>query len=480
MKEKSMKKIFRPLILLLGLSLGISSCDFDVMNYQDIPTEDAYGSIQDVQNGMNGAYWALGTYRFYGRNVVALGDFASDIALASASSGHFYAINTYSFTDTSAELEEIWEYGYKVMDRCVRTIQGGKDVIARKSELNLDDADIAEINLYIAQCYALKALATFKLVNIFSLPYQKGRDNLGIALLTDKPLEEFVNIKRSTVGETYDLILSDIENAHQFTQAAATGGVVEKSAFYMNQGAIYALEARVNLYMGNDETAKTTAEKAIAWKGTGLDKPTNEAYVSMWTSLSITDEDIFTICKTENDNLSANALNTLYGSYGGALEPSFAKDHFSTEDIRLGLIDEASGLKFAGLPTSAATSNIPVFRKSEMYLIIAEVEAKAGNIVPAQTALFYTAKRDLKIKVATDLPSTKEALLDFISEENVREFFQEGHRYYDARRNGELISVATGTENFDVSSFVYPIPQREMNAGFIDKQNEGWADNKPK
>lgn len=475
-----MKNIFKHVVLSLGLVLGITSCDFDVMNYQDIPTENAYNSVQDVQNGMNGAYWAFGTYRFYGKNIVAVGDMAADISQGNSSTGHYYNFCRYVISTTTGELDEIWDYGYKVMDRCVRTIQGGKDIIVRKAALNLTDDDVAEINLYMSQCYSLKALTTFSLANIFALPYQKGRDNLGLPLLTDKPLDAFVNIERSNVGTTYDLILSDISNAKTLMDQALDGGAGSPSAFYLNEAAICALEARVNLFMGNNDAAKTAAQKAIALKNTAFDKPGNETYISMWSSLSITEEDIFTICKTEDDNLSANALNTLYGSYRGAILSS-VRTLFGANDIRLGLISGTHPKKFDGIPTSAATSNIPVFRKSEMYLTVAEIEARAGNIDAAKDALFYTAKRNLDIKSVDDLPATQEELLTFISQENIREFFQEGHRYYNARRTGELITVAIGTKkNFDASSFVYPIPANEINAGFCTQQNDGWDANLPK
>ena len=477
----NMKTIFKSIILSLGLLFGLVACDLDVNNYQDIPTEEAYNSVQDVQNGMNGAYWALGTYRFFGKNIIAVGDMAADIAQGSSASGHYYNFGRYIINTTDTELNEMWEYGFRTIDRCVRTIQGAKGVLARSSELFLTDYDIADINLYMSQCYSLKALSTFALANVFCLPYQKGRNNLGLPLLTDKPLEAFTKIERSTLGETYDLILSDIASAKRLMEEALDDGAYEPTAFYMNEAAIYALESRVNLFMDNLDAAKDAAEIAIALKGTAFDKPGDETYVSMWSSLAITEEDIFTICKTEDDNLSANALNTLYGSYRGTLVPTI-RSLFGENDIRLGLITSAHRpLKFNGLPTSQATNNIPIFRKSEMYLTIAEVEARLGNIAEAQEALLYTAKRDLDIATVSDLPNTQDELIEFIAEENIREFFQEGHRFYNARRTGEIITVAAGTKpNFDVSSFVYPIPANEINAGFCTQQNDGWADNLPR
>ncbi len=475
-----MKKIYKTLFFIVGMLVFATSCSLDVDNYQDIPTDNAYESVQDIHNGMTGAYWAFGTYRFYGKNVVAIGDMASDIAVGSPSSGHYSNFSRYIVSETTSELEQVWEYGYKVIDRSVRTIEGSKNVL--NNVQNLTDKNKAEIDLYVSQCYSLRALTTFTLANIFSLPYSAGTDNLGVVLVVDKPIEAFENVERSTLGETYTQILADIKDAKSYMTKALNAKLDAPSAFFMNEAAIYALEARVYLYMGNLSAAKASATKALELAGNK--EPSDEAYLAMWSSIAISDEDIFTISKTADDNLSANSLNTLYGSYKGALNADILKV-FKSTDIRLKLISELqSGIhpaKFDGISTAQAVNNIPVFRKSEMYLIIAEAEAVAGNIEASQKALYYTAKRDKAITAYTQLPSTKVNLLSFIAQERIREFFEEGHRYYDVRRTGELITVAADSKpNFDASKFVYPIPADEINSGFGVIQNPNWSDGLPK
>lgn len=474
-----MKKIFNS-ILIVACSVGLASCDFDLETYQAIPTDDAFSSVADVQNGLNGAYQSFGTYRFYGNNVVAIGDLATDVAVADPKSGHGVSINRYQITDTEGVLAEAWEYGFKVLDRCVRMIRGANNLLI--TDTRLSDGDKANLDLYMAQGYALKALTNFYLVNLFGLPYQPGQTNsqLGLPLLDKEPLEPFVNIERATVEQTYQLILNDIASAKSYMENAGANARNTVNQFYLNEAAIYALEARVNFFMGKNDVAKASAQKAIELRASG--DVSDLVYQTMWSDIAITPEDIFTIAKTNDDNLSANALNTLYGSYGAVLS-SKINTLFGADDIRLKLIDPKNNrpLKFDGIPAAQAVSNIPVFRKSEMYLIIAEIEALAGNVSAAQEALLYTAKRNPAIKSASDLPSTKEALIKFISEENVREFFEEGHRWYDVRRTGEKISPnVTGVTNFDVSAFVFPIPADEINAGYCDQQNDKWSDALPK
>lgn len=476
-----MKKIYK-LFLLSVVTLGLASCDFDTENYQQIPTDDAYKSVQDVENGMNGAYYAAGTYRFLGNYAIAYGDFSAGVSVGNRSTGHFYNQSAWIVSDTDAELDDAWNYGFKVIDRCTRTIQGAKDVLANTA-LHLTEEDVAKVKSYMAQCHALKALANYYLVNLFAYPYQEGVDNLGLPLVKDTPIKEFEKIDRSTVGQTYELILSDLTNAETILdEALADGSISAPNAFYMGAMGIQALKARVAMSMGDYATAEKAAKQAIVLKGkgngTGSDKvPSNEIYLSMWSSLAINDEDMFTIAKTEADNLSANSLNTLYGSYRATIANSTVA-LFNAEDIRLGLIVPQDGggkttSKYIGLPTSAATSNIPVFRKSEMSLIIAEVEARNNNIPEAQNYLYYTAKRDLSITSSDQLPATRDELLAFIAKERIREFAGEGHRFYDARRMGLTIQM-TGFKPFDIAKFVFPIPADEINAGFCTQQNINW------
>ncbi len=465
------------------MAMGLASCSdsyFDVDLEQNIVTEEAYSNAQNVQNGMIGAFNSFGDYEFYGRNVVALGDMASDLAQASASSGHFLTIYQYSFSDTDGDINDIWSYGYKTVDRCVRTIQGGKEVLAKAEELKLEDDEIANVKMSIAECYALRALTTFTLTNLYGLPYKAGQNNsqLGVPLLDNEPLKPFVNTERKTVEQCYAQVLSDIALAKEFYQGDDC--LLGEVGFFMNESAIYALEARVNLYMGRFSEAKAAAEMSLELlkNGDSYDLPSPDIYVSSWSSIAANDETIFSISKTDDDNLSANALNTLYGDYKGTVT-SKLKEFFGENDIRAAVL-EVKAYKYQGTSTAQAVSNIPVFRKSEMYLILAECNAQLNNLDAAKEALFYTAKRDLDIESVDDLPATKEELLSFVADERVRELYLEGHRWFDARRTGLKLDVVNGTSpGFDMSKFVYPIPAAEINAGFGVVQNKGWEDNLP-
>ncbi len=472
----------RKLIYIITLVVSLTtiwSCDFDTDIYTAIEMEGAFESVQDIQNAVHGAYRNVGYYPYRGNRVIAIGDMASDISEADASTGHSVAINMWTFNETTGDLLDVWTYAYKVIDQSTRGINATLELL---NSGDLLDGEDVKLESSLSQFYALRALAHFDLVNLFGLPYKAGGGNSqpGIVVVSDEPIKEFQQVKRSTVEETYTQILKDIESAKQYA-----GGDLEEAAdkyYYLNEAAIYALEARVNLYMHRYEAAIKAAEEAIELRDS--EGVSNQVYLSMWRDVVITGEDIFTLKKSSDDNLSANALNTLYGSYGSSVS-EFTRTRFDATDIRSALIYTHPKYgtnhpgKYDGLTSSAAVSNIPVFRLSEMYLIIAEAEAELGNIAPAQTALLYTAKRNTAITTIADLPATQDGLIDFIADERVREFFVEGHRFYDLRRTGATATIA-GDTNFESAKFAFPIPSEEINSGFGVTQNENWSQNLPK
>ena len=492
-----MKKQIYTLIAAVGLLA--SSCDsyFDTELYQQIPQENAYANVMDITNNLHGIYYMCGQYRFLGRNTVAIGDMAADIpflgrvgrqGIGSGQVRHletvtavvavadFVSINTYSVTETEAILNDTWEYGYKVIDLATRNINGAKALLEAGG---LSAADQSSLNRAIAQSYALRAHAAFTLVNLFGLPY--GTDNSehgGLIIVEDAPIPETAQVSRASVQSTYEWIIRDITAAQGYPNEIS-GGV----QYYFNPAAIKALEARVLLYMGKYSEAATAAGEALTLRG--ATEISDKEYVSRWNSTSISNEDIFTIVKSADDNLSANSLNTLYGSYGGTLTKRIFNEVLASTDIRRQLTDTVDGAvylkKYLGIPGNESVTNIPVFRVSEMHLIQAEAYAMTDNLPAARTALFNTAKRNTAITSENDLPADKKKLLAFIALERQREFFGEGHRWYDARRTGEKISVSDGKfQNYDLSKFVYPIPANEINAGFGTEQNETWKKHLPK
>lgn len=477
-------KRYKYLALGLAMVLGVSSCSLETETYDYKEGSSAYTTLKDVSNALNGAYYENGYYYFLGNYAVALGDFCSGISKGSSSSGHFYAYSSFTFTNTEAELEAVWAYGYKIITATTEAVNNAEKLIENGT---ITESNQPEAYNYEGQCYGLKALAQYYLVNYFALPYSEANKNkLGIIVIDKEIPAAFEQVSRSSIEETYTQIKNDIAAAEEAFDKA--GESAETSAFYMTPMGVQALKARVYLALGDYSTAETAAKLALSLKdngdGTADDsEPSNADYLTMWSAFGAeTGEDIFTIKKSTDDNLSANALNTLYGSYYATFQNT-ALAKINTTDIRYKLLRDGDGggtssIKYDGPTGNQAVTNIPIFRKSEMSLIIAECEARTGSISTAQDYLMYTAKRDAAITSTSDLPSTADELLEFIADERVREFFGEGHRFFDARRMGLKVS-GDNFKNWDIQNFCFPIPAAEINSGFGCEENEGWSNYLP-
>lgn len=481
-------KIYRYLAIGLTMAFGLGSCSLDSENYVDSDAGTAFSNLSSVKSGTDGAYYYAGHYAFLGNYAVALGDFCAGVSLGSSSSGHFYAYSNFSFSDTSTELENVWDAGYKVITNATRTIAGANRLMESGA---ITESEYPQAYAYVGQCYALKALANYYLVNYFGLPYSAENASTPGTIVIDETVPSHEDkVSRGTVEETYEQILKDIASAENAFDEAGDDAIEEVTggnlAYYMTPMAVAGLKARVYMCLGRYQEAEQAAKLALELKGAAGNAadqtPGDEEYLGMWTSLSVSAEDLFTIKKSEDDNLSANALNTLYGSYYCTLQNA-ALATLGENDIRLQLTHAGDGGgtttgKYDGVANSAATSNIPVMRKSEMSLIIAECEARVGTVEQARDYLFYTARRDHDITSTDDLPGTRDELLAFISQERIREFMGEGHRFIDARRMGDVVTM-DGFQPWDIKKFVFPIPAAEINSGFGAQQNEGWSDNLP-
>lgn len=465
-----MKKIF---VSLMGFAaaLLLTGCNMDVPLTHNTDGDKPMEKVQDVTNALNGAMKEFGGYRFMGRNYVATGDFSADISVASPATGHFTDMYNWTFNEKSADLKAMWDAGYVVIAACTRGIEGANQVMTKVSS----DAEKQTLTNCLQQFYGLKAATYFYLSNLFCKAYSpEHATGWGLILVKDEVIKPEQKVDRANLEDTYKYILELIEKAYTYDNK-------ETGPFYINPINLKALEAKVRLYMRDFHGAYDAADAVLSsevYKETDVKEAD---YIAMWKSVSAAPEDVFTIVKSDNDNLSANALNTLYGSYKGTVNLSLLKPLFAEGDYRAKLFDAGKSrtLKYEGTLTAQAVSNIHVIRLSEVYLIKAEAAAQLDKVADAQTALLYTAKRNPAIKAVADLPSTKEDLLKFIAEERIRELFTEGNRFFDLRRTEATAKIA-GKENFKVYNTVFPIPSSEINAGFMTQQNDDWADNLPR
>lgn len=485
-----MKKIYIKAIAALLLSTGASSCgdsflDTEISNGIDI--DSGLNNVENIGYALNGTYYRLFQYYFAGNYATMFGDIASDIAYWNTKTTHFY--NMYQFTPNPDDLYigYIWEYGYKVADNSARIIKAGKNLT------DLNETEHSDLDEYMAEAYALRAYAHFVLVNIYGhqvkVDGKDFSDNPGIVIV-DEPIPAGTKVSRSTVGEAYKAIESDLKNSIDCFNKA---GWNNDGIFYFTPAAVYGLLSRVYLYQEKYAESIESAQKALDIKGITALTYTDATYKSLYNGGDSNTESFFALNINTTDNWSANSCGTLWTTYCYSPSP-YLQSLMAENDVRRAVWGWASnstpstpyfdGGKFGafGMGGNTAYATNYLINAPEMFLNMAESYLKTGDLDNAKKALLTVAKRNPDIKAVEDLPQTADEVFSFIKDERARELFQEGFRLYDLRRWDVKANLyATGApaiqwlvKDFKISDTVFPIPNDEINAGYGVKQTPDW------
>lgn len=492
MKNKILKAFA---IFALGTSLsGCGNSFLETDYYKGIDVETGLSTVDNISTALNGAYYDLFYYNFAGNYAINIGDIPTDLSYWNGKTGHFDGIYTYTYTDTDTYLKAIWEYGYKTADNAARVIEASQ---ALYDNATVDEK--SELDRCMAEAYALRGYAQLILVNVYAHQAKvNGTDFLsqpGIVLI-DKPIEALTQVSRSTVGQSYEAVLSDLSQA--ITHFNAAGGD-RKSLVYFNKAAVYGLLARTYLYLEDWDKAMQNAQAALDEKGITELTYGAAKYKALYNNASSNTESMFALAITQTENWSANSSGTLWSTYNYSPSPKL-QALYGVNDCRTSVFEwdaESSASipifksgKFSHYDSgNSAYGTHYIVNAPEMFLIIAEANLKSanGSLDNAQKALLTVAKRNADITSVADLPAGSDDLMKFLKDERARELFQEGMRLYDLRRwdeNAEVYAIKAPDAsftytNFKISNLIFPIPSAEINAGFGVEQND-WSGTLPK
>ncbi len=478
----------------MALSFGTIGCGskfLDTDYFGGVDVETGLSSVDNIGTALNGTYNRLFRYQFAGNYAINIAEIPTDISYWNGLTGHFDSIYQFTYTDTDLYLRNIWEYGYKVADNAARVIQGAQALYD-----NCTVSEQGELDIYMAEAYALRGYAQLILTNVFAHQVKVAGEDFtsypGIVLI-DTPVEAYSEVSRSSVGEGYDAVLRDFESALE--HFAAAGGD-RGTLIYMGKAAVYGLLARTHLYLENWSDAASYAQKTLDEVGITTLTYGNAAYKALYDSEISNTESLFALAITSSDNWSSNSCGTLWSTYGISPSPLLLS-LYGKNDCRLAVFEWADDSsetvpKFGGGKFSHFSTGNPAYgtnyivNASEMFLIIAEAYLQMNNINAAQKALLTVARRNADITAVSDLPSTQEDLLAFIKDERARELFQEGHRLWDLRRWGDKAQVYAYNApeikftytDYQISDLLFPIPSDEITSGFGVTQND-WPSTRP-
>jgi hypothetical protein len=318
------------------------------------------------------------------------------------------------------------------------------------------------------QLYFLRALNYFNLVRLF------GGVPLKIAPTTNiSPVDLYT--ARATVEETYALIIRDLEKA-----LADLDGTGRGTSAIVDEGAVHALSARVNLYLGRWQSALDEV-KAVESLGYGL--VAGDAYASLFDEAVTNDEIIFQIDFLKDDDINGIAdwfmpeARFEVAAWANYQKTRSVNDEFATDDKRRSATVGSTGDDYYGnkyQDYSKGKDNMIILRLAEMYLIAAEALNELGYDEFGEAFYYLNLIRiraGLPLLTPADLPDQASFRLA-VEEERRLELAFEGHRYYDLVRTGRAGDVLekrgplTG-EN----QFLFPIPQSEIDANESIKEN---------
>jgi tetratricopeptide (TPR) repeat protein len=439
--------------------MGLTACDDFLTEApsDSIPDTEAFNTVDDFINNLNGAYSTMGGEGLLGRDLLCFGDLCADACQHNTASFNFQKLAVWSVNESDDDILAIWRTSYQVIDRTARIIAN--------AETFAGDATPA-FNACLAQAHALRAWATFYVTNLFGLPFTRNPEALG-AVNVKTPVATTDKVARSTVAENYAFMLDDIAAAQRYY---AIQGVPDPNVYFFNRAAVYALEARVKLFMGNYPEALTAAQKAIEQFG-GSMATTAEQYSAMWNTSAMSSEDIM---RFQRSATQTHSYYFMWGPSGGAEFVFSVLSEIPETDIRYPIYNNTQYGKFCGTELGNATLSIPMFRLPELYLTIAECQAAQGRYNEAAQTLSIVS--DARHSALSGHIAADESVMQQIQNERKWETLQEGHRLFDARRWKLKIDVDGGKyRNFDIANFCYPIPADEVNSGYGVTQTDNWT-----
>lgn len=502
-----MKKIFK--FSLFALFLGFASCDdaIDIVQANELDEEGAYQSVEDLQTGLNGVYasYAPDAGSNGTGDLILFNELFTD-AIKRGIDSNGQGNQEYSFTlqPGTQFANTLWSGRYALINYTNRLLRAWDRIFPTLES----DADIEVANQIKAQTLALRGMAHFELLQYFTPEYQNP-SSPSVIIMDFVP--EITDVfPRNTAGEVFEFINNDLEEASNLIGDFYEKTSATSETYYINEKVIKAFQARVALCQGNYDLAGTYVDTILDDAAVyGLTDVSN--YASMYTEDAATSENIWTLARLTGDT---GVVSLFYANGAGEDGSPFFElsyDLYSTFDIDItgdgnpdpeldirlnGIllhpdsnVDEGLLLigKYPGGQFGQNINDIKIIRSAEMFLIRAEVQARAGLLTEsANTVRTLRANRYTVTPPTINYSSTDDALRDILLERR-KELAFEGHRYIDLKRLGAELGIGIDRDTRDCASFsapcalpagdsrfTLPIPRNEINANPGIEQNPGY------
>lgn len=481
-------KIFKFFITALLPILLIQSCSDDRLNEEPVdqfPTTNAILNEADMSSLVNGIYDQYSSAGGFGANIPIFGDLISDNVFISALATDTSFKNT-GFLNWSSDISD-----FGMLDDLYNGI-ALSNIVINNTALP-ENANVLNLK---GEARIARAVGYFYAVSFYSPNPTSGvNQEYGVPLnLGD--YSPGTNTPRATVDAVYDQIITDLTTALNImtTETPKDKGHLSKTAARLLLSRVYLTRGKA----GDYQNAITYADQVINAAATGatFSFVSKADYLKYFTAsdVSISENQPETVWEinmngTSSENPGVNsALAAFYEANGSKKRFLFTQSFYSTftaTDVRKTLFnpngaptqDTPAGVwtrKYFRTTTEGPFAQNPkILRMSEAYLNKIEALNKLGNLPAALTELNNFATRRGGSTYA-------DASIESILTERRKEFFGEGQRFFDLKRNNLGFSKTTNCYSIVCSVpandklFVIPMPLREMNINTSMTQYPGW------
>jgi hypothetical protein len=446
-----MKKI---IVLSICISFLFSGCVKEVLPSDATTTNTLIQTKEGLTSAVNGAYALFKDHvtfngtsddnLMYLRQYFQVSDFASDDAVCGqVTEDPFFYSFSLNHSPAQTNTRYFWYISYKI-------INDANTVIEAVSKNGSPDDFTKQL---LGECYFLRAFAHFNLVRLFAKPYSVDPSAQGVILRLST--SEASQKARATVGEVYDAVIADAEQA-------ATLMNQQRGVEFASKEASWALLSRVYLYKEDNAKAIEFSDKVINSGRFTLE--TKDGYPTMFANAKTSSETIFCIAFTtlEDYGKFGSIASMIYSDGNSGWGEEYAsqslRDTMSSQpdDVRWSYIiplkvnDEVqkkNGIeiyyvsKFSFQEGSPTLSSPVMFRLAEMYLNRAEAKVKSGDIAGGLDDVdMIRSNRGLEAALYSQAVPPGKTALDVVLKERRIELAFEGHRNYDVYRNKQTLN----------------------------------------
>ncbi len=523
-------------ILFLMVAILLSSaCKklIDGPDHSTLSTDLIFSTSRDLDNLLYGAYGAIAHGSTLGGNWRIFSELLADHVIVNVNDNipdDPYQ-QVYNRDLVNAQYAESWRLAYVAIQNANTVIYGiENNLVTKEKDPEFNDL---ERDKMMGEARFIRAICYFELVRMYGKPYQfttlptqstpglpsplNSLPNSGVILRTKPAInvtgkDDIIGQGRSTVEETYQLIISDLKLASELLPSTSLQGAIARrgratsyaasailARVYFQQNDYPNALIEINKVLGSTPGEITTRFKLIRANAatvapTAAQAQSNvlAAFKSTTAANEIVSENIFDLVSVAGYPVNGVVNRKFFRS--ATIEPHLAISKafitdaaFHANDTRklTGLIAVA-GVKNYTRKYDQVLMNIPVIRSAELLLDRAEINAMQAATLPNGSAAHLAALADLTLIRSRAIANAAEAfptittvnsanILAKVRTERIKELAFEGDRLHNLRRLNAVVGPGDRTGSFNTpwnsNKLLFKIPDAEIKTSKNIVQN---------